>query len=89
MPAASCRGPRRPGVEPRPMPRVERPRGAVVRVPRSCIRGSDWPVGHGLVPDPRVGTTFGPELRATRRRPGAARPRPHAVGGPRRLGSPP
>jgi threonine dehydrogenase-like Zn-dependent dehydrogenase len=33
-----------------------------VRVTRSCICGSDLHLYHGLVPDTRVGTTFGHEF---------------------------
>ena len=38
------------------------PSDAIVRVDRSCICGSDLHLYHGLVPDTRVGTTFGHEF---------------------------
>jgi threonine dehydrogenase-like Zn-dependent dehydrogenase len=44
------------------MPTLEHPRDAVVRVTRSCICGSDLHLYHGMVPDTRVGTTFGHEF---------------------------
>jgi threonine dehydrogenase-like Zn-dependent dehydrogenase len=43
-------------------PRILHPRDAIVRVTRSCICGSDLHLYHGLVPDTRVGTTFGHEF---------------------------
>jgi threonine dehydrogenase-like Zn-dependent dehydrogenase len=44
------------------MPKIEHPGDAIVRVTRSCICGSDLHIYHGLVPDTRVGTTFGHEF---------------------------
>ncbi|MCF2446674.1 glutathione-dependent formaldehyde dehydrogenase [Dyadobacter sp. CY345] len=44
------------------MPRIEHSGDAIVRVTRSCICGSDLHLYHGLVPDTRVGTTFGHEF---------------------------
>ena len=44
------------------MPVIEHPRDAVVRVTRSCICGSDLHLYHGLVPDTRIGMTFGHEF---------------------------
>ena len=46
----------------RPYPEIEHPEDAIVRVLRSCICGSDLHLYHGLVPDTRVGTTFGHEF---------------------------
>lgn len=46
----------------RPYPEIEHPNDAIVRVLRSCICGSDLHLYHGLVPDTRVGTTFGHEF---------------------------
>lgn len=46
----------------RPYPKIEHPEDAIVRVLRSCICGSDLHLYHGLVPDTRVGTTFGHEF---------------------------
>ncbi len=62
MLAADYRGPRRIRVEQKPMPRILHPRDAIVRVTRSCICGSDLHLYHGLVPDTRVGMTFGHEF---------------------------
>ena len=39
---------------------IEHPNDAIVRVNRAC--GSDLHLHHGLVPDTRVGTTFGHEF---------------------------
>lgn len=46
----------------KPYPEIEHPGDAIVRVLRSCICGSDLHLYHGLVPDTRVGTTFGHEF---------------------------
>lgn len=46
----------------RPYPEIEHPDDAIVRVLRSCICGSDLHLYHGLVPDTRVGSTFGHEF---------------------------
>ncbi len=46
----------------KPDPEIEHPGDAIVRVTRSCICGSDLHLYHGLVPDTRVGTTFGHEF---------------------------
>lgn len=62
MLAMDYRGPYRVRVSEKPMPRIEHPRDAVVRVTRSCICGSDLHLYHGMVPDTRVGTTFGHEF---------------------------
>ena len=62
MRAMSYRGPYRIRVEEKPEPRIEHPRDAVVRVTRSCICGSDLHLYHGMVPDTRVGQTFGHEF---------------------------
>ncbi len=45
-----------------PYPEIEHPEDAIVKVLRSCICGSDLHMYHGLVPDTRVGTTFGHEF---------------------------
>ena len=45
-----------------PYPEIEHPQDAIVRVLRSCICGSDLHLYHGLVPDTRVGMTFGHEF---------------------------
>jgi threonine dehydrogenase-like Zn-dependent dehydrogenase len=46
----------------RPYPEILHPNDAIVRVTRSCICGSDLHLYHGLVPDTRVGMTFGHEF---------------------------
>jgi threonine dehydrogenase-like Zn-dependent dehydrogenase len=56
------RAPRRVRVEEKPRPTLQHPRDAIVRVTRSCICGSDLHLYHGLVPDTRVGMTFGHEF---------------------------
>src|SRR3712207_3251814 len=56
------RGPYRVRIEEKPMPRIEHPRDAIVRVTRACVCGSDLHLYHGLVPDTRVGQTFGHEF---------------------------
>jgi S-(hydroxymethyl)glutathione dehydrogenase / alcohol dehydrogenase len=62
MLAMNYRGPYRIRVEERPEPVIEHPRDAIVRVTRSCICGSDLHLYHGMVPDTRVGMTFGHEF---------------------------
>lgn len=62
MKAMEFRGTYRVRLADKPMPRIEHPRDAVVRVTRSCICGSDLHLYHGLVPDTRVGMTFGHEF---------------------------
>src|SRR6476469_4040888 len=46
----------------KPYPEILHPEDAIVRATRSCICGSDLHLYHGLVPDPRVGMTFGHEF---------------------------
>lgn len=46
----------------KPYPEILHPEDAIVRVTRSCICGSDLHLYHGLVPDTRVGMTFGHEF---------------------------
>lgn len=46
----------------RPEPKILHPYDAIVRVTRSCICGSDLHLYHGIVPDTRVGSTFGHEF---------------------------
>jgi threonine dehydrogenase-like Zn-dependent dehydrogenase len=56
------RGPFRVRAAQKPQPEILHPGDAIVRVTRSCICGSDLHLYHGLVPDTRVGTTFGHEF---------------------------
>ena len=46
----------------RPEPEIKHPYDAIVRVTRSLICGSDLHLYHGMVPDTRVGMTFGHEF---------------------------
>ncbi len=63
MLAMNYRGPYRVRADHRkPDPVIEHPQDAIVRVTRSCICGSDLHLYHGLVPDTRVGSTFGHEF---------------------------
>lgn len=62
MLAMDYRGPYRVRVAHKPEPRIEHPNDAIVQVTRSCICGSDLHLYHGLVPDTRVGSTFGHEF---------------------------
>ncbi len=62
MKAMTYRGPYRLRVEERPEPRIEHPNDIVVRVTLAAICGSDLHLYHGMMPDTRVGTTFGHEF---------------------------
>jgi threonine dehydrogenase-like Zn-dependent dehydrogenase len=62
MLAMNYRGPYRVRLQEKPMPEIQHPRDAIVRVTRSCICGSDLHLYHGMVPDTRVGSTFGHEF---------------------------
>lgn len=62
MLAMNYRGPRRVRVDQKPQPEILHPGDAIIRVTRSCICGSDLHLYHGLVPDTRVGMTFGHEF---------------------------
>src|SRR3712207_4257024 len=62
MLAMTYRGPHRVRVVCKPIPEIEHPRDAIVRVTRACICGSDLHLYHGLMPDTRVGQTFGHEF---------------------------
>jgi threonine dehydrogenase-like Zn-dependent dehydrogenase len=62
MLAMNYRGPYRVRADHKPDPVIEHPDDAIVRVTRSCICGSDLHLYHGLVPDTRVGHTFGHEF---------------------------
>lgn len=62
MRAMTYRGPFKIRVDDKPMPAIEHPNDAIVRVTRTAICGSDIHLYHGLVPDTRVGTTFGHEF---------------------------
>ncbi len=62
MLAMSYRGYGRVRAEQKPDPVIEHPNDAIVKVSRSCICGSDLHLYHALVPDTRVGMTFGHEF---------------------------
>jgi threonine dehydrogenase-like Zn-dependent dehydrogenase len=62
MLAMNYRGPYRVRAVHKQEPEIEHPQDAIVRVTRSCICGSDLHLYHGLVPDTRVGQTFGHEF---------------------------
>lgn len=56
------RGPYKIRVEEKDIPSIEHPNDAIVRVSLAAICGSDLHLYHGLIPDTRVGTTFGHEF---------------------------
>ncbi|MDQ3031553.1 MAG: glutathione-dependent formaldehyde dehydrogenase [Myxococcota bacterium] len=62
MRALSYDGPYRVSVVNKPDPRIEHPLDAVLKVTHSAICGSDLHLLHGLIPDTRVGCTFGHEF---------------------------
>jgi threonine dehydrogenase-like Zn-dependent dehydrogenase len=62
MRAMTYRGPYKIRVDDKPTPEIEHPNDAIVRVTRAAICGSDIHLYHGLVPDTRVGSTFGHEF---------------------------
>ena len=62
MQALSYRGPSKVKVMTKPDPKIEHPDDIVLRVTRAAICGSDLHLYHGLVPDTRVGCTFGHEF---------------------------
>lgn len=62
MLAMTYRGPYRIRLDQKPVPEVEHSNDAIIRVTRSAICGSDLHLYHGLVPDTRVGSTFGHEF---------------------------
>jgi threonine dehydrogenase-like Zn-dependent dehydrogenase len=61
MRAMTYRGPFRVRVESKPDPKILHPSDAIVRVTNAAICGSDIHLYHGLMPDLRVGHTFGHE----------------------------
>ena len=62
MQAMVYRGPYRIRVEEKDRPRIEHPNDAIVRVTLAAICGSDLHLYHGMMPDTRIGTTFGHEF---------------------------
>jgi alcohol dehydrogenase len=62
MHAMVYRGPYRIRVEEKEIPSIEHPNDAIVRVTKAAICGSDLHLYHGMLPDTRVGMTFGHEF---------------------------
>lgn len=62
MRAMVYRGPYKVRVEEKDVPRIEHPNDAVVKVVRAAICGSDLHLYHGMMPDTRIGHTFGHEF---------------------------
>jgi S-(hydroxymethyl)glutathione dehydrogenase/alcohol dehydrogenase len=56
------RGPYKVRVEEKDIPAIEHPNDAIVRVSLAAICGSDLHLYHGMMPDTRVGHTFGHEF---------------------------
>jgi S-(hydroxymethyl)glutathione dehydrogenase/alcohol dehydrogenase len=65
MRAMVYRGPYRVRVEEKDRPRIEHPNDAIVKVELAAICGSDLHLYHGMMPDTRVGHTFGHEFIGT------------------------
>lgn len=62
MKAMTYRGPYKVRIEDKDIPTIEHPNDAIVRVKLAAICGSDLHLYHGLMPDTRVGHTFGHEF---------------------------
>jgi threonine dehydrogenase-like Zn-dependent dehydrogenase len=62
MRAMVYRGPYKIRVEEVDIPAIEHPNDAIVKVELAAICGSDLHLYHGMMPDTRVGTTFGHEF---------------------------
>jgi threonine dehydrogenase-like Zn-dependent dehydrogenase len=62
MRAMTYRGPFRVRVEDKPDPEIQHPNDAIIRVTHGAICGSDIHLYHGLMPDLRIGETFGHEF---------------------------
>jgi len=62
MRAMEYRGPYKVRVTEKEIPRIEHPNDAIVRVTMAAICGSDLHLYHGMMPDTRVGSTFGHEF---------------------------
>lgn len=65
MKAMTYRGPYKIQVTEKPDPVIEHPGDAIVRVEKAAICGSDLHLFHGLMPDTRIGHTFGHEFIGT------------------------
>lgn len=62
MRAMVYRGPYKIRVEEKDIPKIEHPNDAIVKVKLAAICGSDLHLYHGMMPDLRVGHTFGHEF---------------------------
>lgn len=62
MLAMTYRGPYKVRVDEKDIPRIEHPNDAIIRVTLAAICGSDLHLYHGMMPDTRVGSTFGHEF---------------------------
>ena len=62
MRAMVYRGPYKVRMEEKERPRIEHPNDAIVRVQLAAICGSDLHLYHGMMPDTRIGHTFGHEF---------------------------
>jgi threonine dehydrogenase-like Zn-dependent dehydrogenase len=62
MRAMVYRGPYKVRIEEKAVPPIEHPNDAIVRVTMAAICGSDLHLYHGMMPDTRVGMTFGHEF---------------------------
>jgi threonine dehydrogenase-like Zn-dependent dehydrogenase len=62
MRAMVYRGPYKIRVQEKDIPRIEHPNDAIIRVTLAAICGSDLHLYHGMMPDTRVGMTFGHEF---------------------------
>jgi len=62
MRALTYEGPYKVRVTKKPDPRIEHPDDVILEVTRAAICGSDLHLLHGLVPDTRLGCTFGHEF---------------------------
>src|SRR5436190_9671657 len=62
MRAMTYRGPYRVRLEQKSIPEIEHSNDAIVRVTRAAICGSDLHLYHGMMPDTRIGHTFGHEF---------------------------
>ncbi|HLL84342.1 MAG TPA: zinc-dependent alcohol dehydrogenase [Longimicrobium sp.] len=62
MHALTYEGPYRVAIRNKPEPKIEHPQDGIVRVTAAAICGSDLHLLHGLIPDTRIGFTFGHEI---------------------------
>ncbi|WNG47370.1 glutathione-dependent formaldehyde dehydrogenase [Archangium minus] len=62
MRALTYEGPYRVAIRNKPEPKIEHPQDGIIRVTSAAICGSDLHLLHGLIPDTRIGFTFGHEF---------------------------